>query len=179
LRLLARANSLDFADERLLAAARETGADVPVCLDPCARLMGGIGEKLGPRLHLPALFCVLVNPAVAVETRAVFQALGLSPGERAVLRAPLDFEKISSAEVLIARLRDASNDMQRAASATEPAIPLVLQALEETRGVRLARMSGSGATCFAVYNSCREASRAASALRALHVAWWVKATVLR
>ncbi len=72
LRLLARANDLSIDDPRLYEAARATGADVPVCLDPRARLMRGIGEILSEPLELPALPAVLVNPGVALATKAVF-----------------------------------------------------------------------------------------------------------
>ena len=75
LRLLARANGIALDDPRLIAAARETGADVPVCLDPRPRMMRGIGEILSEPLALPKLPAVLVNPGVAVPTRDVFAAL--------------------------------------------------------------------------------------------------------
>ena len=77
LRLLARANRIALDDPRLMAAARATGADVPVCLDPRPRLMRGIGEILSAPLDLPRLPAVLVNPRVAVPTKDVFAALRL------------------------------------------------------------------------------------------------------
>ena len=80
LRLLARANGVPLDDPRLGEAARATGSDVPVCLDPRARTMRGAGERIGPPLGLRA-FAVLVNPRVPVETKPVFRALGLQPGE--------------------------------------------------------------------------------------------------
>ena len=72
LRLLARANAVAPDDPRLHEAARATGADVPVCLDPRPRLMSGIGEKLSPPLKLPPLPSVLINPGAAVATKLVF-----------------------------------------------------------------------------------------------------------
>src|SRR6478735_11873281 len=79
LRLLARANDLAPDDPRLMQAARATGADVPVCLDPRPRFMRGIGDVLSDPLDLPRLFAVLLNPGVAVSTREVFAALNLPP----------------------------------------------------------------------------------------------------
>src|SRR5215475_6144456 len=75
LRLLARANRLTLDDSRLHEAARATGADVPVCLDPRPRLMSGIGDLLSCQLELPRLAAVLVNPRVAVPTKGVFEKL--------------------------------------------------------------------------------------------------------
>ena len=81
LRLLARTNGLSIEDERVMEAARLTGADVPVCVGSRARMMRGVGGDLGPALHLPPLFAVLVNPGVPVETKSVFARIGLAPGE--------------------------------------------------------------------------------------------------
>ncbi|MDP3258494.1 4-(cytidine 5'-diphospho)-2-C-methyl-D-erythritol kinase, partial [Bosea sp. (in: a-proteobacteria)] len=81
LRLLARLNGLAPNDPALLRAAAGTGADVPVCLASRARIIAGIGERLGPPLALPPLFALLVNPGVPVETAPVFRALGLQPGQ--------------------------------------------------------------------------------------------------
>jgi len=80
LRLLARENGLALDDPRLMQAARATGADVPVCLDPKARLMRGIGDILSDPIDLPSMPAVLVNPGVAVPTRDVFAALRLPAG---------------------------------------------------------------------------------------------------
>ena len=80
LRALAHENALAPDDPRLCAAARATGADVPVCLDPRARIMAGSANSSGPHLGLPPLFAVLANPGVAVATPAVFARLGLAEG---------------------------------------------------------------------------------------------------
>jgi len=88
LRLIARANGLTRDDPQLYAAARATGADVPVCLESRACVMTGVGESLLP-LALPKLPCVLVNPRVAVATKDVFQALGLRNGVATVVSGSL------------------------------------------------------------------------------------------
>ncbi len=179
LRLLAAANGLPPDDPALFAAARATGADVPVCLDPRARMMKGTGEKLGPAISLPPLFAVLVNPRVPVETRAVFQKLGLKPGEslgygpHPAIASGMDFE------TLLRVLKKGRNDMEDAACVLAPVIGHVLAVLSGARGCRLARMSGSGATCFALFETCRQAGQAAKAIAEGHPEWWVKATLLR
>jgi 4-diphosphocytidyl-2-C-methyl-D-erythritol kinase len=179
LRLLARFNGLGPDDPALYAAARLTGADIPVCLDPRGKMMRGVGEKLGPPVALPPLFAVLVNPRVAVETRAVFQRLGLKPGENLgygphpAIAPGMDFES------LLRALKKGRNDMEDAACVLAPVIGHVLAVLGGARGCRLARMSGSGATCFALFESCRQAGAAAKAIAQGHRDWWVKATLLR
>jgi 4-diphosphocytidyl-2-C-methyl-D-erythritol kinase len=179
LRLLAKANELDADDPRLLDAARATGSDVPVCLAARARMMRGAGETLGPPLRLPLTPAVLVNPGVAVETRPVFARLGLAPGERRPGAAHRQIESEAPAETLLAALARGGNDLEDAACLQAPVIVDVLAVLRAARGCRLARMSGSGATCFALFATPRAAARAARALRAQHPEWWVKTAALR
>ncbi len=181
LRLLARFNDLPADDPRLHEAARATGADVPVCLDPRARMMRGVGERLGAALGLPPVPALLVNPGVGLETRAVFGRMGLAPGEDhapAAHPAP-DGPAAAGGDALFGLLRRTRNDMEDAAGVLAPVIPHVLAVLGAARGCRLARMSGSGTTCFALFSDCRAAARAARAIRRDHPGWWVKATVLR
>lgn len=177
LRLLARANGLPPGDPDVFAAARATGADIPVCLDPHARMMRGAGEEVGPPLALPRLHAVLVNPGVAVPTPSVFKAIGLKAGEDFSGEAHPDLP--SEAEALIDALAFARNDLEPPALALAPAIGEALARLRGTEDCRLARMSGSGATVFGLYADCHAAARAARAVKAAEPAWWVKPTVLR
>ena len=172
LRLLARVNELSFADPRLVEAARVTGADVPVCVDPRARLMRGIGERLSAPLEIPELPAVLVNPRVAVPTKDVFAKLGLRKGEvRAVVGA--DPGKPTTVDVLLSYVAAHANDLEPPAIAVQPLIAEVLAALARQPDCRLARMSGSGATCFGVFESTQAAEAAARSLQAAHPAWWI------
>jgi 4-diphosphocytidyl-2-C-methyl-D-erythritol kinase len=171
LRLLARANGLALDDPRLMLAARATGADVPVCLDPRPRLMRGIGDILSAPLALPRLDAVLVNPGVAVPTRAVFAALNAPP---CVPSAPAPVPPVALAD-LIAQGR---NDLEAAAIELEPVIATVLAELRQLPGCRLARMSGSGATCFGLFDAPAMSADAARALRVGYPQWWVHATAL-
>jgi 4-diphosphocytidyl-2-C-methyl-D-erythritol kinase len=177
LRLLARANRIALDDPRLLLAARKVGADVPVCVDPHSRRMRGIGEVLSPPLAVPAIAAVLVNPGIAVATREVFSALRLKPGQarnRAGRRAAPPRDR----DDFVTWLAGQANDLEPAAIALAPSIARVLAALRREPGCRLARMSGSGATCFGLFSSQRAAGLAARRLNAAHPNWWVKATVL-
>lgn len=182
LRLLARLNDLPLSHPALLAAAGRIGADVPVCLEARARVMRGIGEKLGPALRLPRLFALLVNPGVAVETAAVFRTLGLQPGQghaEGVEAFKAEEPSPTTATELIDVLVATGNDLEPPARAVVPAIGEVLSALSALPGCRLARMSGSGATCFVLFDDCRASAAAAKQLSFQHPGWWVKPTMLR
>ncbi len=179
LRLLARANDIPLDDPRLLEAARNIGSDVPVCLDARARAMLGAGETLGPPLKLPPLFAVLVNPGVAVATPAVFARMGLKPGESHGFGAHPEFHDNLGFDALIEALRKGGNDMEDAAIVEAPVVAHVLAVIAAARGCKVARMSGSGATCFGLFATCAGAAKAARVIRRDHAAWWAKATVLR
>src|ERR1700710_909093 len=182
LRLLAQLNGLSLDDRRLHEVALATGADVPVCLAsrPCD--MTGVGESLLP-LSLPIMPCVMVNPRVPVATRDVFNALGLRNGELLVgatdiLRGTAWPEAGASVEDWVEVLAASSNDLEAPATRIEPIIGEVISALSATDGAWLARMSGSGATCFAIYENTAEAQRAASKIQLDHPQWWVHAGTL-
>jgi 4-diphosphocytidyl-2-C-methyl-D-erythritol kinase len=179
LRLLASANELSVSDPRLLEAAAAIGSDVPVCLNPRARMMSGRGDLLAGPLAMPALFAVLVNPGVPLETREVFARIGLGLGDELGYGAHPAVPQALSSDALFALLKRGRNDMEDAASVLAPVIGHVIAVLSAARGCKLARMSGSGATCFALFETCRAAARAASVVRRDHPEWWVKATVLR
>ncbi len=179
LRLLARHNHIAGEDPRLLAAARATGADVPVCLDPRPRLMRGIGEVLSPPWPLPALPALLINPGVSVATRDVFAALAAPPLGQHPASAMREAEwSGGSRDDLIAFLARQGNDLEAPAIALHPAIAHALTALRALPGCHLARMSGSGATCFGLFDSQRAATSAARELRRTQPAWWIRSTVL-
>lgn len=182
LRLLARLNDLSLDDHRLQKVALATGADVPVCLVSLACDMTGVGEQLLP-LALPSMPCVMVNPRVPVATKDVFQALGLRNGELLVgvtdvIRAPAWPEEGASIADWVEVLETVANDLEAPAMRIEPVIGEVLEALRESAGVKLARMSGSGATCFAIYGAPAEAHAAAEKIRRGHPGWWVHAGTL-
>ena len=172
LRLLARANGLAASDPRLLAAAKSVGADVPVCVDPRPRIMRGIGEILSAPLDLPALPAVLVNAGVALTTHEVFRQFSSRNGGSGLAGVPIE------AAALIGFLKQHENDLTAAAIACAPVVDEVLAALRSAAGSRLARMSGSGATCFALFGSREAAAAAAEYLGSRHGDWWIQATTI-
>ena len=180
LRLLAQTNKLAPDDPRLRDAARATSADVPVCLDPRARLMRGIGEILSAPLPLPRLHALLVNPGVAVPTKLVFSGWRPSANPIRALDSTADFAvpKMQNEEQLLDWLVGEANDLETAAIALEPVIAEVLASLRAAAGCRLARMSGSGATCFALFASAAETATAGQTLRTQFPDWWISETVL-
>jgi 4-diphosphocytidyl-2-C-methyl-D-erythritol kinase len=183
LRLLTRANRIALDDARVMAAARATGADVPVCLDPRPRVMRGIGEILSAPVDLPLLPAVLVNPRVAVPTKDVFAALRLKPATSGGQTASALVEEgwgagAERAASLLSAIADDCNDLEAPAMALQPVIAEVLNDLRALSGCRLARMSGSGATCFGLFDSDRAAAAAARSLRNDHSNWWIRATTL-
>ena len=160
----------DLDADLMLAVALKLGADVPVCLEGHAAYMSGIGEKLDLAPHLPPAWLVLANPGVAVATPAVFQA---RLGE---FSKPARFhEDPRDAAHLAQLLKDRRNDLMQAACTLAPVIAEVLAALEAQDGALLARMSGSGATCFALFATPDAARLAAERVRAMRPAWWVAA----
>jgi 4-diphosphocytidyl-2-C-methyl-D-erythritol kinase len=182
LRLLAKLNGLSLDDERLLEVALATGADVPVCLASRACDMTGVGETLTP-LSLPIMPCVMINPCVAVPTRDVFTALGLRNGELLVgatdvFRGTDWPEAGASVEDWVEVLAASTNDLEAPATRIQPVIGEVISALNATNGAWLARMSGSGATCFAIYENTADSGRAAEKIRRDHPTWWVHAGTL-
>ncbi|HEY4920711.1 MAG TPA: 4-(cytidine 5'-diphospho)-2-C-methyl-D-erythritol kinase, partial [Xanthobacteraceae bacterium] len=176
LRLLMRVNGIARHNPNLMAAARATGADVPVCLDPRPRVMRGIGDVLSAPLDLPALPAVLVNPRVPVPTKDVFARLGLGPGEQRRDASDIDAKSLQDRDALIRYLASQPNDLEPPARALQPVIGDVLAALSGCDGCLLARMSGSGATCFGLFDTGAAAATAAQHLSGTRPAWWIAPT---
>ncbi|HHH89533.1 MAG TPA: 4-(cytidine 5'-diphospho)-2-C-methyl-D-erythritol kinase [Aliiroseovarius sp.] len=150
------------------------GADIRVCLMRRAARMRGIGEQVTPVAGLPPLPAVLVNPGVAVPTPDVFAALAGKTNAPMPRRLP----RWRSAEALIAWLTTQRNDLEAPARAIAPEITETLQVLGAQPGCGLARMSGSGATCFGLFSTPDGAEAAACALAMQHPGWWVRAVTL-
>jgi 4-diphosphocytidyl-2-C-methyl-D-erythritol kinase len=175
LRLLARANGLALDDDRVVEAARKTGADVPVCLDPRARWMRGTGDILSAPVALPKLPAVLVHPGQGLETRLVFGALRISPRPS---RREADVTLPPDRAGLVQTLARDVNDLEPPAVGLAPVIGEILDVLRPQPGCDLARMTGSGSACFGLFRTQRAAGAAARAIATAYPAWWVKATTL-
>lgn len=152
------------ADSDLAPIALKLGADVPVCLARRPARMRGVGEVVTEVATLPRCGLLLANPRQALATPAVFRAR--APGFSAPVDPPARF---ADAHDLAAWLRPLGNDLEAAAISLCPAVAEVLAAVGAQPGCLLARMSGSGATCFGLFGTEAEAARAAAALPA---GWW-------
>lgn len=173
LRLLCRLWSVDPRDVPLFEIARSLGADVPVCLKRRTAFLGGIGERLDPAPALPAAGLLLVNPRVPLATPAVFAARA---GE---FSAPARFAEAPRDAAGLAGLLDARrNDLTQAAIGLVPAVGEILDALASSPGCLLARMSGSGATCFGLYGDQMLAHAAGQWLAERRPEWWILPTGL-
>jgi 4-diphosphocytidyl-2-C-methyl-D-erythritol kinase len=183
LRLLAQLNGLAFDDPRIIEVAQLTGADVPVCVASRACVMTGVGENLQP-LNLPKMPSVMVNPCVPVATKDVFRALGLRNGELLIGATDVLLqdrswpESDASVTEWIEAFVEVGNDLEAPALRIQPVIDEVLSALRDAKGAKLARMSGSGATCFAIFADDADAQAAAEKIRRDHPVWWVHAGTL-
>lgn len=174
LRCLQRLFGVGFGDAAVWA---DLGADIPVCLLNRPALVEGMGEKLTALDTLPALPAVLVNPGIPSSTGVVFRALASRFGERlpAPLPGPADRRNV---ETFAAWLASSRNDLSAAAVEALPVVGDVLAALTIAPGSLLARMSGSGATCFALFPDSQTAATAARWLADKAPEWWVQPAVL-
>ena len=168
LKALVRLWNVDIDAQALLSLALGLGADVPACLAPRPQRIGGIGEELTPLSAAPDWGVVLVNPRVAVPTAGVFAAFREArPEFRARLPERINWQDIDWLRA------ETSNDLEAPARALAPPIGAVLDSLATSPGCRLARMSGSGATCFGLYDSAATAAAAAQEIRGAHGDWWI------
>lgn len=173
LRLLSRVWNLQPQAGELDMIAKALGADVPACLRSHSLYMSGIGEKI-ERAPEVALDAVLVNPGKELATKDVFAGLG--GRYSSAMRHPPEF---ASVQAVVGFLSQAHNDLEAPATALVPIIGDVLAALEVQKGCLLSRMSGSGATCFGVYDSRENALDAAQLLQKAYPEWWVQHTRLK
>ncbi len=177
LRLIARANAGKLAAADLASLARELGSDVSVCLGSEPALIAGRGEKVMRVQGFPPCAVLLANPRVSLATAPVYAAL-----RAARLAAPPEPVKVPDFgrdfEALVAYLLPRGNDLEGPAAGLVSAIREVLAALIALPAARIARLSGSGPTCFALFATYDEAGRAATTLSKSHPDWWITASGL-
>ena len=170
LRALVALWRIDLDDAGLAMLGARLGADVPVCLARRVSWLGGIGDRIEPAPPLPPVTALLVNPGIALPTAAVFKA------RQGAFSGPARFDgAVPDAGALAALLATRRNDLTAAATALLPAIGEVLERLAALDGALIARMSGSGATCFALFATPAAAEAAALELRRERPGWWVAA----
>jgi 4-diphosphocytidyl-2-C-methyl-D-erythritol kinase len=177
LRLIADANGGTPSETDLAAFAKKLGSDVSVCLKSIPALMTGRGENVEPVKGFPSCGVLLANPRVPLATAEVYGSLGAEPlGSLPAKPQPPDFG--GSFDKLIAYILPRGNDLEPPALRRVRQIGEVLAALSTLPGARIARLSGSGPTCFALFVSENEARHAAGILTAQHPAWWMAASAL-
>jgi 4-diphosphocytidyl-2-C-methyl-D-erythritol kinase len=178
LRLIARANDGALSEATLAELAPQLGSDVSVCLKSRPALISGRGEMVEPVAGFPSCGVLLANPSQPLATEAVYAALN---AEAWTLSGRPDAERLDfhrDFEALLAYVTPRGNDLERPAAQLVPVIRDVLAALRALDGVRLARLSGSGATCFALFASESDAKLAGARLVAEFPNWWVAASAL-
>jgi 4-diphosphocytidyl-2-C-methyl-D-erythritol kinase len=170
LRGLVKFWDMDIDNEVLARVGGALGADLPMCLAAKPLIARGTGDELSPVSGFPSLGLVLVNPGVEVSTPAVFSALERRDNEKLPpLPARIDFHALRD------WLEATRNDLEDAAHSIEPSIGAAKAALEKA-DAGFARMSGSGATCFGLFETGNVAKRAAASIRSRHPDWFVAAT---
>ncbi|MEE8393698.1 MAG: 4-(cytidine 5'-diphospho)-2-C-methyl-D-erythritol kinase [Rhodospirillales bacterium] len=179
--LLSRLWEAGMDNAQLMELGLELGADVPVCLGGMSAVIGGVGEDITPTDPLPDCGLVLAYPEVSLATSEVFQAFAGPFSDRSPPQFTPQFtpmEPCGDAASLAAMLKERRNDLTGAAIKLAPAVGEALRELQSLPGVLLARMSGSGATCFALFEDLGQARSAAAGLAARRPQWWVEAAPL-
>jgi 4-diphosphocytidyl-2-C-methyl-D-erythritol kinase len=169
LRLLSDLWNLDLDEAALCEIAAGLGSDIPVCVVSQPRWMEGRGEILSPIVSLPHLPMLLVNPGVAVPTKDVFAALQSRSGTERKL-PPGRFRDMAD---MLRFLDGSKNDLEEPAKQLQPVIGEVLKALAALPGALFTRMSGSGATCFALFPDDESCRRGAAILSEARAGWWI------
>jgi 4-diphosphocytidyl-2-C-methyl-D-erythritol kinase len=161
---------LPIDDDALATLAAPLGADIPVCLRTVPSIITGIGHDVGEVGILPSFAVLLVNPAQPLSTAAVFKNMHRPFSDNQPMH-----EFPSQRDDFIQALARQRNDLEVPARALCPVLDEVLAALSALPQCRLARMSGSGATCFGLFDVLAEAEAAAALLSGNHQDWWVRA----
>jgi 4-diphosphocytidyl-2-C-methyl-D-erythritol kinase len=164
--------------DALLKIAAQLGADVPMCLDPAPRIARGRGDELDRPPRFPDLDAVLVNPLAPSPTGAVYRAYDAA-GARAADEAPVWPDGLETPGEVARFLARCRNDLEAPAISLQPAIAEVLAGLRARPETLFARMSGSGATCFALCASPEAGRRLAAAITSAHPGWWVRTSRLQ
>ncbi len=178
LRGLNRLWNLGLPERALARIGLSLGADVPVCLAGVPSFFGGIGDEIASAGPLPRAHLVLVNPGAPLATAAVFRAGAQDAADGRYSQPARWTDAVPDAVALAGLLAKRSNDLTAAAISLLPAIADVLAALEQVPACLLARLSGSGATCFGLFAERGEAREAAATIAVAHPDWWVVATML-
>lgn len=194
IRLFQRLGFVDLDDRQIADFGKRFGADVPVCVYSQPAFMRGIGEVIEPLEQLPSMGVLLVNPRVSVPTGSVFAALNAAPLLDADLDDHLSCEQKSASGLVqggqdviefftiddvVSYMERVPNDLSAPALGVAPVIGDVLQAIEGLPGCRIGRLSGSGATCFGLFENMEAARLAGLELTERFPEWWILPSVIR
>ncbi|MDG1286647.1 MAG: 4-(cytidine 5'-diphospho)-2-C-methyl-D-erythritol kinase [Rickettsiales bacterium] len=168
LRVISRETGIDFSDEPYSSELTALGADIPACYLSQPLFAEGIGDEILPWPKMPDFGVLLVNPLEPLATREVYER-----NEQFTTPAMMSAPKSQAGWMSL--IKTTKNDLQMVAENMVPEIPEMIDELEQTYEAITARMSGSGATCFALYPSLVEAQVAEAKMRAAHPTWWVQA----
>ena len=155
-----------------IQVAMSLGADVPVCLFSKTAQMSGIGENLSFLPGLGQVNAVLVNPRVSISTAKVFNAF-----DDMFVKGGSILPSTAEGSLLL-RAINGRNDLEAAAISLEPVIGDVLSVINNQTGCCLARMSGSGPTCYGLFKDASASLNAANAIRSIAPDWWCETTIL-
>jgi 4-diphosphocytidyl-2-C-methyl-D-erythritol kinase len=176
---LARLWRLDLPARRLAEIGLALGADLPACLTGATCFVGGIGERIERAPPLPKVHLVLVNPGTPLPTAAVFRERAVAARDDEASAAERLSTPMADALALAGLLAKRRNDLAAAATRLAPVIAEVLTELERRPGCLIARLSGSGATCFGLFADRGSAREAAAAIAVERPGWWVTPTLFR
>jgi 4-diphosphocytidyl-2-C-methyl-D-erythritol kinase len=179
LRLMAQESGIALDNPLLLEAARETGADVAVCFDRKARIISGIGDVLSESVSIPPLHAVLVWPGTPASTPSVYRAFDEAEIKRGTEFGIRASDIPREQDAFLEFLARQNNDLTHAARRVTPRVAEADAALRAVDRASLIRMSGSGSTVFAIYETMALAEEEAAAVRAKYPDWWVKAATLQ
>ena len=171
LQLLNKLWGAKLSEKQLAELGLSLGADVPVCLYGKPTIMCGIGEQLSAVSDIPAFYIILVNCNIEVSTADVFRQLEM----RSAAAPSFALKDGKSADFFFA-LRGMNNDLQASASRIAPVIKSVIAEIAGQKGCQVARMSGSGATVFGLFETAESVRKAAESIQSRHPDWWVRAT---
>ena len=179
IRLFERQCGIGFSTEDIAAFGKMFGADVPVCYYSSPMMMGGIGEEVSPLTSLPDMALLLVNPGCEVATGAVFERLEAPLLDEAFTPPSLIAPSLTSFAEVVSYMEEHGNGLGEPACLVAPQIGQVLDLLDAVPDCAIARLSGSGATCFGLFASLTQAEAGALMLQKAHPDWWVVAAPLR
>ena len=150
------------------------GADIPVCLKQEAAFMSGIGEHVKTLENFPKIVCLLINPGVQISTSEIFNKLNAPESSgKDIEKCCFELNGFSSIEGLVNYIQENDNDLQKVAEDICPVIKNIIARLEQQQGCYIARMSGSGATCFGLFNDLSSAQIAMQNIRLEEPNWWI------